>query len=261
MIRTLWVTFAAVFATLTFGSLAIMYGYVGFPKGVRNWGMRRWTRMVLKAAASSVTVHGLENIDESGPQIITANHQSMFDVFALAACLPVRYHFVAKRELSRIPVFGRAAAGAGNIYIDRGDRASAIESLKRAGRRIREENSTAITYPEGTRSLTGDLQKFKKGPFVMAIEAGVPIVPTVVDGVFDILPKRGLRVRPHPITVRFGEPIDTRVYRREAREDRDALMLRVHAVMAEMLAELRAPEGYSGPRRLSVRPAPVGGES
>ena len=116
-----------------------------------------------------------------------------------------------------------------------------------AARRIVEEDSSAVVYPEGTRSLTGDLQKFKKGPFVMAIEAGVPMVPVVVDGTFEILPKRGFRLRPQPITVKFGQPVDTQ---RFSHENRDALIARVHAQMAEMLAQLRAPEGYTGPRRL-----------
>ncbi len=81
----------------------------------------------------------------------------------------------------------------------------------------------------------------------MAIEAGVPMVPTVVDGTFDILPKRGFILKPQPITVWFGEPVDTTHFEHE---DRDALIARVHAQMAEMLAELRAPDGYSGPQRL-----------
>ncbi len=124
--------------------------------------------------------------------------------------------------------------------------------LKEAGRRLREERSTAVVFPEGTRSLTGDLQRFKKGPFIMAIEAGVPIVPVVVDGTFEILPKRGFRLRPQPITVRFGEPVDASAY---THDDRDALIARVHATMAEMLGQLRAPEGYSGPKRLTEQVA------
>ena len=249
MIRSLWVLFVAVLMTLLVGPLAIVGAYVGLTDRYYDWAPRFWAKMVLKAAASPVTVHGLDNIDRDGPQIICANHQSMFDVFAIAISLPVPYHFVAKKELRAIPIFGKAVEAAGHIFIDRGNRTAAIESLERAGRKIQEEGSTAITYPEGTRSLTGDLQRFKKGPFVMAIESGVPIVPTVVDGVFDILPKKGLRVRPHPITVVFGKPIETSGY---SHRDRDALNLRVHAVMAELLAELRAPDGYEGPSRLKA---------
>jgi 1-acyl-sn-glycerol-3-phosphate acyltransferase len=173
----------------------------------------------------------------------------MWDVWTVAANLPVRNHFVAKKEIRKIPIFGRASEAAGHVFVDRGHRASAVESLKIAGRRIKEENSTAVTFPEGTRSLTGDLQRFKKGPFIMAIEAGVHVVPTVIDGTFEILPKRGFRLHPQPITLQYGKPVDAR---RFGHEDRDALIMRVHAEMAEMLAKLRAPEGYKGPQRLTA---------
>lgn len=239
MLRSIWVYLAATFMTVFVGLPMIFR-----PRRFGDWGPRLWAKVVLRAAKSPVTATGLENIRLDGPQIITANHQSMFDVFALAIVLPVRYHFVAKKELRSIPIFGVAVEAAGHIFIDRKNKAAAIESLKAAGRRIEDTGSTAITYPEGTRSRTGDLQPFKKGPFVMAIEAGVPIVPTVVDGVFEILPKKGFRIRPHPITIRFGEPIDTSGY---THADRDALIARVHAIMADMLGKLRAPQGYSGP--------------
>ncbi|HSG82522.1 MAG TPA: lysophospholipid acyltransferase family protein, partial [Gemmatimonadota bacterium] len=200
------------------------------------------------ASGTPVTVIGAENVDLEEPQVIACNHQSMWDVWALAVSIPRRNHFVAKKEIRRIPIFGRASEAAGHVFVDRGNWAAAVQSLKIAGRRIREENSTAVVYPEGTRSLTGDLQIFKKGPFIMAIEAGVPIVPTVINGTFEILPKRGFKLSPQPITLKFGTPVDTTPY---DHDDRDALIARVHAVMADMLAELRAPEGYSGPRRLT----------
>ncbi len=249
MLRSLWVWFVALLMTVTVGPILIIGAYLRFPDRVHDWGPRFWCKIVIGTAKSPVTVHGLENIRRDGPQIITANHQSMFDVFVIALHVPVRYHFVAKKEIRAIPVFGKAVEAAGHIFIDRGNRALAIESLKVAGRKIKEKGSTAVTYPEGTRSLTGDLQKFKKGPFVMAIESGVPIVPTVVDGVFNILPKKGIRIRPHPIAIVFGKPIETEGYEEE---DRDALMVRVHAIMAEMLARLRAPEDYAGPRWLTA---------
>jgi 1-acyl-sn-glycerol-3-phosphate acyltransferase len=247
VIRSIWVSIVAVSVLATVGTVCIVGSYVGLPRGFYQWSGRLLSRAMLWAAGTPVSVIGLENIDRERPQVITCNHQSMYDIWALAALLPVRYHFVAKKEIRKIPIFGRASQAAGHVFVDRGHLVSAIESLKVAGRRIVEESSSAVVFPEGTRSLTGDLQKFKKGPFVMAIEAGVPMVPTVVDGTFEILPKRGFRLRPQPITVKFGQPVDTQHF---THENRDALIARVHAQMAEMLAELRAPEGYTGPRRL-----------
>lgn len=247
MIRTIWVGIVGVAALLTLGPLAALGAYLRFPRGFFDWITRTFSRSLLWAGATPVRVIGLENIDRENPQVVASNHQSMYDVWALAAHLPVRYHFVAKKELRDVPIFGRATQACGHVFIDRSNRAAAVQSLKVAGRKLRQEGSTAIVFPEGTRTLTGDLQPFKKGPFIMAIESGAPIVPTVIDGTFDILPKRGLRIRPHPITIRFGEPVDTRKY---GHADRHALIARVHAQMAEMLGDLRAPDGYSGPERL-----------
>jgi 1-acyl-sn-glycerol-3-phosphate acyltransferase len=247
--RSIWVVIVAASVLASAGVVCIVGAYVGLPRGYFQWAGRTLSRAMLWAGGTPVRVIGLENIDREKPQVIASNHQSMYDIWALAANIPVRNHFVAKKEIRRIPIFGQAAAASGHVFVDRGNWASAVQSLKEAGKKITENNSTAVVFPEGTRSLTGDLQKFKKGPFIMAIEAGVPIVPAAVHGTFHILPKRGFRLRPQPITIRFGAPIDSRRY---THDDRDALIARVHAQMAEMLAELRAPEGYSGPQRLTA---------
>jgi 1-acyl-sn-glycerol-3-phosphate acyltransferase len=251
VIRTVWVAAVAMVCLATLGTAVVIGAYLRFPRGFYDWAGRSFSRALLWAGGTPVSVTGLEHIDRQSPQVIACNHQSMYDVWALAAHIPVRYHFVAKKEIRRIPIFGRAVSASGHVYIDRGNRTAAVNSLKLAGRKIKENRSTAVVFPEGTRSLTGDLQPLKKGPFIMAIEAGVPVVPTVIEGTFDILPKRGFRLRPHPITIRFGRPIDTRRY---GHEDRDALIAGVHAELARMLAELRAAAGYTGPRRLVREP-------
>lgn len=255
MIRSIWVGLVASAILMTLGTVVVVGPYLRLPRGFYQWAGRFFSRTLLWAGNTPVRVIGLDNIDHENPQIVCCNHQSMYDVWAVAAHLPVGYHFVAKKEIRRIPIFGRASAAAGHVYIDRGNRMAAVESLKVAGRKIVEDSSSAVVFPEGTRSLTGDLRPFKKGPFIMAIESGAPIVPTVIDGTFGILPKRGIRLRPNPITLWFGEPVDTRPF---GHEDRDVLIIRVHAQMAEMLAELRAPEGYTGPRRLEPEPQAVG---
>ncbi len=248
MIRSIFASIVGATFLGTFGLVGVVGAYLGLPRGYFQWAGRLMSKSMLWASGTPVTVIGLENIDRKNPQVVACNHQSMHDVWTVAANMPVRNHFVAKKEIRRIPIFGRASVAAGHVFIDRGNHIAAVESLKVAGRRIREENSTAVVFPEGTRSLTGDLQRFKKGPFIMAIEAGVPIVPTVIDGTFDILPKRGFRLHPQPITIQFGKPVQTR---RFTHADRDTLIVRVHAQMADMLAELRKPEGYERPRRLT----------
>lgn len=236
MIRTLWVALTAALGMLVVGTVAILGAYVGLGRGYYDWAARTWSRVILWTSGIRVRVRGLEHIRTDRPQIVAANHQSMYDVYVLATRVPVRFHFVAKKELRKIPVFGRATEAAGHVFIDRGDRASAIESLREAARKIHEARSTAIVFPEGTRSRTGELQPLKKGPFIMALEADVPIVPTVLDGTFDILPKGGHRIHPREVTIWFGEPVEPADY---GYARRDELIAEVHRRMKTMLDTLR----------------------
>jgi 1-acyl-sn-glycerol-3-phosphate acyltransferase len=153
-------------------------------------------------------VVGLEHLPTGRPVVIASNHQSWFDIFLLAAVLPISVRFVAKKELSRVPLLGRAMRQAGHIYIDRQDRRAAFEAYEEASRVIR-SGLSAVVFPEGTRSRTGELLPFKKGPFVLAIAAQVPIVPAYCAGTFTLLPKGSFRLRPHPVALLFGRPIDT----------------------------------------------------
>ena len=168
---------------------------------------RRWTRLILKLAGVRVLVIDADRADWSKPCVVVANHQSWFDVFALAAYLPASVKFVAKQELAKIPVFGRAWSNCGHISIDRGDRTRAIRSIDRAVERARSEAIAVTMFPEGTRSPDGRLYSFKKGAFVLALKAGVPVVPVGISGSREIMPKGSFRVRGGEIRVRVGEPI------------------------------------------------------
>jgi len=129
----------------------------------------------------------------------------------------VPFRWLAKAELFKIPIFGRAMRGAGYIPINRTDRPAAIESLRQAAGAVRRGVSVMI-FPEGTRSLDGTLKPFKKGGFVMAIEAGVPIVPVALRGTFDIMPKNRLMIRPRDVMMVIGEPIATTGYSIHSKE-------------------------------------------
>lgn len=173
---------------------------------------RAWSSGILKAAGVRVRYEGLDRLPRDQAQILVANHESWFDVFALAATLPVDYRFVGKKELSEIPVFGPAWLAAGHYAIDRSDRQAAIASLDRVGSRMRKGRHTVVLFPEGTRSKDGTMGAFKKGAFVMAINAGVPIVPVAILGSRRIMPKGSWSVRGGEILVRVGQPIPTEDY-------------------------------------------------
>ncbi len=239
MIRTLWVFVVGIWYTAIYGSQMILATTFRFKRAqcICDQRPRQWAQKILRAARCPVRLVGVEGVDPDAPQILVSNHESWFDVFALHASLPGRLRFVAKKELEKIPIFGTAFVACGHVTVDRGDRGSAIESLARAATKINSDSSSIVVFPEGTRSPTGDLRRFKKGAFVLAIQAQVPIVPVAVIGTRDIMPKGAWTVKPGPIEIRIGEPIPVEEM---AHQDRDQLLNRAY----EHVADLR---GGSGP--------------
>jgi 1-acyl-sn-glycerol-3-phosphate acyltransferase len=199
---------------------------------------RLWARSVLFLARVKVSVKGLEHIDPRVPYLYMANHQSMFDILSLLAYLPVQFRWLAKKELFHIPVFGYSMARAGYISIDRSDRRSAHKSLLEAARKIAGGVSVVI-FPEGSRSTDGRIRPFKAGGFHLAIRSGRPIVPVVISGAREVMPKGRLRIRPGHIRVSVNPPIDTTSYKDKAKKE---LMERVHSIMEQDLEQQRATE-------------------
>ncbi len=239
MLRSAWVLGVGSLLTLWYAGRVLFLSFSRNPKALcRSCDSvaRRWSRAILKLAGVSVRVEGVENLSLDGAFIIVANHESWFDVCALAGCLPIDARFAAKKELERIPVFGRAWLACGHISIDRADRASAIESMTRAGLQIKEQGLNMVFFAEGTRCPDGTLQPFKKGPFVIAIEGGVPLVPVALVGARAIMPKGSFRIRRGVIVVRVGEPIPV-VGMEHA--DRD----RLRDTVRDAVAQLRGGEG------------------
>jgi 1-acyl-sn-glycerol-3-phosphate acyltransferase len=158
-----------------------------------------------------------------------ANHQSNADIPLLLGRLPVQFRWLAKAELFKIPVFGRAMRGVGYISIDRSNRKSAFESLKQAATTIRSGTSVLI-FPEGTRSRDGHVLPFKKGGFVLAVDAGVPIVPIIIHGTGAIMPKGRFVIHPAPVTMEILEPVETSGY---TRKTKDALLERIRTILVD----------------------------
>lgn len=235
MIRTAWTYLNLTIGTILIASIVIVAALFRVRKpGLYDWAARAWARWILWASGTPVTCEGLDNIRADRPQIFVANHVSWYDVYALAAAIPKRYRFVAKKELARIPIFGTAWKAAGHIAVDRSDRASAIQSLAEAGRLLRRDNSSVVIFPEGTRSPTGELLPFKKGAFMLALQTGVEIIPVAVLGTRRIQPKGGWRIRSGPIILRFGEPIPTSRY---SEAERDELIELVRSRIQALLEE------------------------
>jgi 1-acyl-sn-glycerol-3-phosphate acyltransferase len=237
-VRTLCVALILLILTPPFAALVVIlaaFRVKDRPGGVFDWIAHTWSRAILVAAGVRIRVHGAERLAESrtSPRVFASNHVSWFDVFVLASLVP-RFAFVAKAELLKIPIFGPGARAVGTVPIDRNNRKSAFASYEEAATRIAGGRSV-IVFPEGTRGTDYPLRPFKKGPFVLAIAARAPIIPTVVYGTLPIFPRDSYRLHSGGgvVDVHFLEPVPVAGLDYEAR---DALSRTVHDRMDEALA-------------------------
>ena len=235
--RSIWYSVATFFLTIYYGLKVILAALVfRIPNrhgGVYDETARRWAAWQLRAAGVRVLTEGMEHIPKGQPVVFVSNHQSWFDVLALASTLPHTTRFVSKKELARVPILGAAMKAAGHIFIDRQNRQKAFEAYEDAAKVIK-DRMNAVLFAEGTRSRTGELQPFKKGPFVLAIAAQVPVVPVYCADTYEIMPKGTMWIRPRPVTLMFGEPIDTKGM---DYEDRGRLLEQAHAVVRRFRGE------------------------
>ncbi|BBO89392.1 lysophospholipid acyltransferase family protein [Desulfosarcina ovata] len=218
-------------ATTAIGITVILCSFFSHTGNFPHLLARLWANSILWVSRVKITVVGAERLDQKRSYIYMANHQSNADIPLLLGRLPVQFRWLAKAELFRIPIFGRAMRGVGYISIDRSNRKSAFESLTRAARTIRDGTSVLI-FPEGTRSPDGNLLPFKKGGFVLAVDSGVPIVPIVIRGTRDIVPKGHFMIRPTPVRMEILDPLETADY---TRKTKDALLQRVRTILTEHL--------------------------
>jgi 1-acyl-sn-glycerol-3-phosphate acyltransferase len=209
LLRALFVGLFVFIDTLILAPMVIIPGLFGVKSRIYMWVTRTWARLFLFASGVRVTLEGMEHVAPGQPRIVVSNHLSWMDICAIAGNLPGTFHFIGKKELNRIPFFGQAWRAAGHISIDRSNREQSYQGLKRAGEQMKREGSLVVIFPEGTRSRTGRLMPFKRGAFSLAAETGVPIVPTIVSGSFEIMPPDRFAIRPRPVHVRFYPPIST----------------------------------------------------
>jgi len=236
--------FMCVFLTLyilVLGPPLLIYTFVTRHVDPLYWAGVNGVMFFVRCVGVRVHVKGLERIPP-GTCIFAANHTSSADAPAVVWSIPRRIAILLKRSLFSYPIAGQAFHLAQFIPVDRFDRDSAIVSMEKAAEAIRAGQSFLI-YPEGTRSSDGRLQELKKGTAVMAIKAGVPIVPIACSGAHRVMEKRRLNIKPGDITVEFLAPIDTSQY---TFEQRDALTKRLHDELAAALPPDQRPFGFPG---------------
>lgn len=200
-------------------------GRVDFLYRIAMWTARTATRL----AGVRVETVGLDRLDLSRNYIFMANHVSNADPPLLIPALPRRTSVLVKKELFRVPLLGPAMRMAKLVAIDRANKEAAIASVRNAAGVIQSGIDMTV-FPEGTRSRDGRLLPFKKGPFYMAMETGVPIVPVTILGTFEILPKGRFSIHPGAATFVFHPPVEASSF-----PDRDALMTAVRDQIAAAL--------------------------
>jgi len=196
--------------------------------------LRSLFRIQLMIMGVSFKIMGLENFDHHKPYIIMGNHQSLFDVFAIPAAVPM--HFVAVEAASHFsfPIWGWLTRKWGNIPLPRKDLPKAIESINKA-RDVIESGTSIGVLPEGTRTLTGDIGEFKKGPFHLALAAKADILPFALCGLFDFKSKHSWLLSPTTAYIQFGTPIFYESFKDKSVEE---IKGNVHQTIVELKAQL-----------------------
>ncbi len=192
---------------------------------------RMWGRIILGLSGVSVRLIEEAPLALGQPYIFAANHQSQFDIFAMHGYFDADFRWLAKKELFRVPIFGRAMEMAGHIAVDRAQGRDALKSLVLAAKRIADGTSVVI-FPEGTRSPDGKLHSFKSGVMFLAIKSGVPMVPVAISGTYNVLPKGKLLAKPGKVVIRMGKPIETKGLKSDQKKE---LALSLQQAVAELL--------------------------
>jgi 1-acyl-sn-glycerol-3-phosphate acyltransferase len=236
MLRTAFIAIFLSLYILVVGPPLLIYTLITKNVDPLYWAGIRGVMFFVRSVGVRVRVVGTERIP-AGTCLFVANHTSSADAPAVVGAIPRRIAILLKESLFKWPIVGTAFTLAHFVPVNRDARESAIVSVEKATQTMRDGQSFLI-YPEGTRSPDGRLQEFKKGAVVMAINAGVPIVPVACSGAHRVMEKRSLVIHPGEILVEFLEPIEAARY---TFAQRDELNERVRAALAAGLPEDQRP--------------------
>ncbi|MBO7417094.1 MAG: 1-acyl-sn-glycerol-3-phosphate acyltransferase [Bacteroidaceae bacterium] len=212
MIKALYLIYQIVIALPVMIVLTILTALVTMTGSIFNdrfwgyWPGMIWGRLFYIVFLIPVHVHGRGNIRKGQSYVVAANHQSYWDAFLMYGFLGVKFKWIMKKELGKVPFVGWACRMAGHIFIDRSSRVSSMESIKRAESQLKNGMSVVI-FPEGTRTSDGKMARFKRGAFLISEELGLPILPVAIDGNYTVMSRHAWHVTWHPVNITFLEPV------------------------------------------------------
>lgn len=198
---------------------------------------RAWSRLILKTTGVRVRVEGLDQLTPGTTYVFISNHQSHYDTPVIFSSLPYQLRIIAKESLARFPVLGWHLKRGGHLFVDR--RSPDRAGILKRWRALVSEGLSLLIYAEGTRSTDGHVAKFKAGSFLLAIEAGLPVVPLAVIGTRNVMPKGRLRAEPAEVTLVVHDPIPAPALDAPTIHDARALAEQAHTVVATTIAKLQ----------------------
>jgi 1-acyl-sn-glycerol-3-phosphate acyltransferase len=234
LLRRLWVLLGSTLLTAAYCVRVLYLTAVGqLDRSKVDGFTRTWSKGLLKMVRMDLKVSGqAPDFNDGRRYIVLCTHSSHYDIPASFVALPGSIRMLAKQELFRIPLFGRAMRAAEFPSIDRHNRQRAFEDLRKA-RSMMESGIVLWAAPEGTRSRDGHLLPFKKGCFRLALDTGAVIVPVAIRGIHHVLPAHSLRMNLGlPVELKIGAPIDAGQFTTEQLE---VLMLQVREKMQALL--------------------------
>ena len=179
-----------------------------------HWIQMTWSKSFGWLLFLPITVTGKENIQPGKSYVFVANHQSMLDVWIIYGWLPVIFKWLMKAELRKVPFVGTACKAAGHVFVNRTSPRAAQESLKEV-ERVLQNGVCTVIFPEGTRTLDGQVGKFKRGAFQIALDLNLPIIPISLTGCYEAMNRKSPYVTRHPVHMHIGEPIPPEQFNKE----------------------------------------------
>jgi 1-acyl-sn-glycerol-3-phosphate acyltransferase len=218
-------------STIVLGTLSLLSSIFDGSGNTQHRVARLWAKSLLAFSFIRVRAEGLENVDPHAHYVLVSNHQSLMDIPALVAYLPLQFRFFAKKALYTIPFIGTHLQRAGHLPVDRSNPRNSLKSMIEGARIVRERHISVLLFPEGGRAPKG-LREFTEGAAYIAIKTGVPILPMALSGMREKLPMGSIHIRSGRVALRVGAPIPTAGMKPA---DRDELTRRVYEEVARLL--------------------------